>query len=377
MILESLKYIRQREEQYEWILSGKDNEPVYFTNTNLIVGKNAAGKSRSLTIIAEMANILSLKKTLRQLNTPTWECISTFKDNDNTYSYHIVVKDRIIEDERISIDGIEKLNRKENRIYSELSHEFEGLSISEDEVIISLRKDETKYPYLAQFYEWGSALKKFTFTNQFDKNHLLKRDELVNTDQIKSENTIQLFYEGKELFQDKFIDAIKADMKHLDYSTNQISLEESDRGIGISVQEDELFESTLQTDMSQGMFRALSFIINLNFSLLSKTSVCLLIDDLGEGLDFSRSKSLIDLLIYKINNSDIQIFITTNDRYVMNTIPLKYWSVLERTRKHSTFYNYHNSKNVFDDFKYTGLNNFDFLATDFYLHGFENEEEVR
>ena len=66
----------------------------------------------------------------------------------------------------------------------------------------------------------------------------------------------------------------------------------------------------------------------------------------------------------------MQFFMTSNDRHVMNQISLKYWSVISRDRTKSIFYDYQNSKETFDDFKYTGLNNFDFLTTDFYKEGF-------
>lgn len=375
MILESIKYIRQKGKQNEWVLSGKDDGSVYFSNTNLIVGKNAAGKTRTLTVISEMANILSLKGGVNRFKHSDWECDLTLKEKDDIYSYRISVKDKAIEDEALSINGIEKYNRKAGRIFSEQNKDFVAVTLSNDEFVVSLREKEEDFPYLSGLYEWGIALKRFTFTDQFDKDHLLTKSELNAFEKLKPENTIQLFHEGEGLFHEKFTDAIKADMGRLNYSTSIIALEECDKGIGISVKEDELYETTMQNDMSQGMFRALSFIINLNYALLMKESVCLLVDDLGEGLDFSRSKSLIDLLIRKINDSDIQMFITTNDRYVMNSIPIKYWSILDRGAKSSVFYNYRNSKDIFDDFKYTGLNNFDFLVSDFYLHGFENEEE--
>ncbi len=204
------------------------------------------------------------------------------------------------------------------------------------------------------------------------------KEELENLQIIQDftpDNIIKLFFKGKRDFGQPYIDTIISDLHSIGYDISNIDLLKNQLGIGLSVQEEELSEPTLQLDMSQGMFRALSFLIQLEYALLSRISVCLLIDDLGEGLDYERSKSLINILIYKVNNSDIQIFITSNDRYIMNKIPLRYWSVIERKPKSSIFYNYHNSKEIFDDFKYTGLNNFDFLASDFYRHGFKNEEE--
>jgi hypothetical protein len=60
----------------------------------------------------------------------------------------------------------------------------------------------------------------------------------------------------------------------------------------------------------------------------------------------------------------------------MNGVPLEYWSVIERQAGLAKLHNIHNSKEIFDDFKFTGLNNFDFFATQFYIEGFGNEENI-
>jgi len=80
---------------------------------------------------------------------------------------------------------------------------------------------------------------------------------------------------------------------------------------------------------------------------------------------------LIDLIIEKVKNSTVQMIMTTNDRFVMNNVPLAYWNVIQRMKNKSIIYNYANSKQTFDDFAFTGLNNFDFFATNFFINGFE------
>lgn len=376
MILKSLKYSHQKGHSYEWTLSDKDDNPVEFGNTNLIVGKNAAGKSRTLTAIAEIANVLSLKKNINSFKLTDWTFDLILKEDQDLYQYNISVFGDKIVDEILIINGKEKVNRRENKIYSEVKKDFQELEISDKEVFISLKNDQENYPYLSEIFEWSNALRRFTFTNQYEKSHLLHADDLdLSQSRIDPDNVILLFHDGERLFGERFIESVISDMKRLDYHLEEIGLDYTQGGVGISVHEHEIQNSVLQTEMSQGMFRALAFIIQLNIALLSKVSVCLLIDDLGEGLDFSRSKSLIDLLIHKINNSDIQLFITTNDRYIMNAIPIRYWSILERQPKKSKFYNYSNSKENFEDFKYTGLSNFDFLATNFYRDGFQNTEQ--
>jgi AAA15 family ATPase/GTPase len=187
----------------------------------------------------------------------------------------------------------------------------------------------------------------------------------------------EIFIKGENQFGEEFIKRIIDDMSQIAYHISTISVDILKffplPAFGIGVKESDIEDITDQKEMSQGMFRALSLLVQLNFSLLSKTPSCILIDDIGEGLDYERSKSLIDLIIEKVKGSSVQVIMTTNDRFVMNKVPLEYWSIIHRVPKKSLFYNYQNSAEIFDDFKYTGLNNFDFLTTEFYRTGFETE----
>ncbi len=67
MILESLKYIREEGKPNEWGIEGKNGDLIRFDNINLFVGKNAVGKSRTLTALCQIANLLSLKKPVSDL----------------------------------------------------------------------------------------------------------------------------------------------------------------------------------------------------------------------------------------------------------------------------------------------------------------------
>ena len=139
------------------------------------------------------------------------------------------------------------------------------------------------------------------------------------------------------------------------------------------VKEKALNGITDQFGMSTGMFRALSVLIQITYAQMSNTAGTILIDDIGEGLDFERSYKLIHLLVDKAKQSKVQLIMDTNDRFVMNAVPLECWSVLNRTDSGVEVLNYANSKAKFDDFKFTGMNNFDFFAQDF-LHGEEGSE---
>ena len=120
-------------------------------------------------------------------------------------------------------------------------------------------------------------------------------------------------------------------MKSISYNLSEIKIAPPSfigiSGIGsgdlacLWVKEEELSSETEQNDISQGMFRALSLIIQLNYLAISSKPSCILIDDIGEGLDHERSCALIDLLISKAKKSQIQLIMTTNDRFVMNKVP--------------------------------------------------------
>jgi len=46
-------------------------------------------------------------------------------------------------------------------------------------------------------------------------------------------------------------------------------------------------------------------------------------------------------------------------------------NVIERKSNKCKIYNYSNSKKYFDEFSFTGLNNFDFFKNEFHLKGLE------
>lgn len=155
------------------------------------------------------------------------------------------------------------------------------------------------------------------------------------------------------------VESVKQVKKHIQENAQSLHIKESDLNFKIP-----------QHEISQGMFRALSLIIHLNYLKLSSSSqCCVLIDDIGEGLDFARSSKLIQLILEKFSLQDtryVQIIMTSNDRFVMNGIPLEYWLLIERMPKTMKFFSKRNSPEIFEEFEFTGLNNFDFLASEYF-----------
>lgn len=49
----------------------------------------------------------------------------------------------------------------------------------------------------------------------------------------------------------------------------------------------------------------------------------------------------------------------------MDVVDLKYWNILQRKGDKVTAINIYNSPELFEDFEFTGLNNFDLFSSDF------------
>jgi hypothetical protein len=114
--------------------------------------------------------------------------------------------------------------------------------------------------------------------------------------------------------------------------------------------------------LSQGAYRALALAVRLaSFSQESPPSA-LLIDDIGEGLDSDRSQGIARLLC---GIDSFQVVMSTNDRYIMNLIPLEHWQILTRRGADCHAVNIKNSSELFEGFRYTGLANVDILSSGF------------
>ncbi len=376
MILNALKYTRYAGEPREWHIIGTGNTYAYFDNINLLVGKNASGKSRTLNVIREIANLLSGKIDLKNAVSPSENFEVLFTEKDIRYRYILEFKDRKVSNEILSMNDKTLLDRNKNILVN--ANGQNTLFEVEDHRLVICAQDAERKPYFREFIKWGLSLRNYLFANQFEKNKQVKDYTRIDGGDPGIEGTevlIYTFYRGRETYGESFVKDIMTGMRDLGYSVTGIDILEKNGLYGICVEEEGEYMVT-QHDMSQGMFRSLALLIMLSYARLSDFSLCMLIDDMGEGLDFDTSRKMMDIVIRRIDNSNLQFFMTTNDRYVMNQIPLKYWTVIDRAESsRSVYYNHINAKDNFEDFKYTGLNNFDFLTTDFYKNGFGSIDE--
>lgn len=391
MQLKEIKISRFKGEVDEWTIEGRPINKEFgqwlsFGSMNLIVGKNATGKSKTIHAIRHIADLFSGDIQLSRLNSlgyGTVEYQLKFDNNGKIIEYFLDFKDGKILQETLTVDNKERLNRSKGVLWYEEADRNLAFE-TDDNVLAVSKRDKKQHSFFEILYLWGKNLNHYSFGTPLGKDAFLRDINLIKYDNEEvdlkdGDEVTAIFLRGNSQFPKLFVKTILEDMRSISYNLKTIEVSPLKKfpvsAYGLNVQEIDLESITDQKEMSQGMFRALSLLVQLNFSLLSKTPSCILIDDIGEGLDYDRSKSLIEIIIEKIKDSSVQIIMTTNDRFVMNEVPLEYWSVIQRVPKKSLFYNYQNSKATFEEFEYTGLSNFNFLSSEYYIEDFEIQEE--
>jgi len=383
MRLKSITY-----SQFEGLPNEWDLEEFSLGNINLLVGKNATGKSRTLNIIRSLGNLVSGDVKLQYIS-GNYKAI--FDKEGELITYFLKYEENKVVLEKMTIGSEVKLDRGlngEGTIWSEESQKDMKFQAPETELACVNRRDSVQHPFFEDLYQWGKGLRHYYFGERMGKYHLAQLIEKSEESKLNLKDTdlvVTIFSEGVNKFGRKFEESIICDMGNLDYGIDKIDIG-TPTGLkfqgpalyvhpqGFILKESDLPGSTEQNDMSQGMFRAFSLIIQLNYSQLASVPSCILIDDIGEGLDYDRSTALIKLLIKKANKSSIQLIMSTNDRFVMNNVPLEYWEVMQRASNKTKIYNYENAETKFEDFKFTGMNNFDFFISDFISEGLPEDE---
>ncbi len=208
--------------------------------------------------------------------------------------------------------------------------------------------------------EWGRRAQYFPFAGRMNfKTHgpgeSLHRLELPYAYQRACETS------GPS-FRDQVLQA----MQEVGYTLSDVLLAEPRPGsLELLVKEPKRATYTPVRWLSQGQQRTLALITFLALLESDPRPATVLIDDFGEGLDFEHAQRFTKSLLNRLSSSPLQFIIATNDRYVMNAVPLEYWSVLVEEGSKTLVFNYANSKERFDSFKFTGLCNFDFFSMDF------------
>jgi len=382
MYLKKFSFRENAGQKIEWLI---DN--VSLDEITLMVGKNSSGKTRTLNAISDLVSMLRGKGT-SATGPVVYDLL--FSSNDHELKYELEYNGETIRKEKLHTGGELVLERGEGG-KGKIKYEatpgsiFLEFEIPHDQLACFAKRDRLQHPFIEIIYGWAIGLRRFDFSGDLGKSRYALKSSFEARDMDWSETTNSLvpLITIAEVQFPQFRELVLGDMQKIGYTLEDFGIvhfsehfhSASQDRYAVYTTETGLEKQVTQRDMSQGMFRAFSVLLQINYYILCGNKGLIIIDDIGEGLDFSRAKHLVQVLISRATESGIQLIMSTNDSFIMNAVDIENWAVIMREGHKISLYNYENSKEIFEEFKFTGLNNFDFYASGFFKSGFNDEEQ--
>lgn len=355
MRLLKLSFSYQRDKS----LNNWEVEPLTFAPLNLIVGRNSVGKSRVLKVIYNGARMISQR--VGSLLWGKWD-FEFQTESGEKFHYHLntLNEDGVLE--LIEVDGKVLLERNgKTRIFSALEKSMIEITPPEDKLVVQARRDVEDHPFIEQLVSWSESVFGFTFSNFHPR---VQPGETLDDKLTSFENTAKLFSGLKEEAVGEAIEL----MNNLGFPITKVEGHPVYEDV-IYVSEKGLAKAIPHNYLSQGMYRALSLAIFVQHLFQNQKPATVIIDDLGEGLDYSRAKKLGRILFEEMKERNVQLIASSNDNFLMDVVDIDYWNVLVRDGSKVRGFNAQNARKKFEEFRYTGLSNFDLLASNFLEQG--------
>ncbi len=349
MILTSFEY-----KKTGWEL--KDLAPL--KPVNLFVGRNATGKTRSIRAIRNVAQFLQNNDLKTDKSFETELKFGSKEDKSWTMTYSFKITKDVVEKESLVVNGDILINR------TKLTAKYKNTSVDppSDKLIVQVRRDKSLYPDIEKIMEWAEGVVMVSCSgisnSSFGIGKVANRYSFSNiVDSLSAE-------EKKK---------VKSLAKTLGYNIAEIKVIE----IGNALRFVQLKERSVllaDTQLSNGMFRTLYLLCFIFFIKHDKKLSLLLIDDLGEGLDYRRSVDLGKMIFNDCKEYGLQLIASSNDAFLMDVVDIADWQVLSRNNGKVTSINSENNPDLFRKFRMTGLSNFDFFSSDF-IDNYLNEHQ--
>jgi len=333
---------------------------IEFEDVSLIVGKNATGKTRTLEVLHRLYEIITQKREIRESG--EWDI--NFLNEDYTLNYNIKTRfdnitNSVLISERMTVGQALFFERKEDVfiIKNELTKEVENGYPPPNKLVIHVARDIKKYPLIEHLVKWAEQSFGFRF-GSVSPRYFLENNEFSFLSEIGHLPALLQSLTNASRHQ------IINDLSIIGFPVEKLEIVQSGLPI-INLTEKNIGIKILAGDISQGMFRSLAILIFIEYLISKKSTATIIIDDLCEGLDYERATKLGRLLFDKCLANRIQLIATSNDMFLMDVVDLKYWNVLQRNGQVVAAINAKNHPALFEDFKFTGLSNFDFFASDY------------
>lgn len=132
---------------------------------NLIIGKNAVGKSRTLSVPSAFASMINQSSSV--YNRENWE-LTFITDDNQRIDYNIItIPFKRVVKEKILVDGKPVLERDGNvtKLYSYTKQNADEIHPPDNKLVLHVRKDKREYPFLEHIVEWAEKTHTFKFAS--------------------------------------------------------------------------------------------------------------------------------------------------------------------------------------------------------------------
>lgn len=318
-----------------------------FGKQNLIVGKNAGGKS---SILRELYYFLREVMSHKNISLDgNWAICFKYLTNKEI-RYELEVSKNRFQNEKFYLN-------EENIPFNLINHSFIPSGSSQGINHLEMLNSIQRHIRL--------GLKTALFANTSPTTNCLRLWEISKEESLNINIIAQKFSKIQ-------LQSVVKSMNHIGYHIEKCYFEKTTQKVFILEKgEDDLLAIE---KMSQGMFRAFALLMYLEYLIERKEISLLLIDDFCEGLDYERATKLGKYVFDLCQKQDIQLIATTNDSFLMDAIDISCWNVLQRDGKEITTINERSHPALFEKFKMRGMSNFDFFASDFIPRQLQKEK---
>lgn len=332
--------------------------------TNLLVGKNASGKSRVIKALLNVTNYIQLKTTPFGVNSFITKLVfQEAVDSNSLLEYNFEIHNGTIVTERLITNGVKIIERNINKAYLY----NEEINPPSSKLVVQVRRDKSLYPQIEEIMEWVEGVTVICCSDINPFTLIIGSSKFINP--LDFDDLVGLMSKDDK---NNVIENARA----LGYDITGISLIKASQDISIvAVKERHIREAILSFNLSSGMMRVLYLLCFLEFAKHKKHNSLLLIDDLGEGLDYSRAIHLGRLVFDTCEETGLQLIASSNDSFLMDVIDLSKWQILRRKYSKLSVVNQVCQPELFAQFRMTGLSNFDFFSSDFIDNFFEQSEK--
>lgn len=324
--------------------------PMHVEDIALLVGNNAMGKSRLIECLSKVIRfILQLSEPSSQTD---FVMGLTWNDGGRIIEYFVDYTNGDVVNEMVWVNKQIVLERKTN---NDTLLKGKVINPPSNKLVVGTQRDVKEYPEFEQIVRWAESVVLFSFNEleiYGDRKNVGLGLNLSLYDIVKSLS--------KEALENV------ANVAHsLHYNIEKVYTIAFGDFRRVLVREAGVSKPLTDVTMSKGMFRTLYMLIVMEYFWYKRESKTFIIDDMCEGLDYKRSTLLGKRIAEYAKDHELQLIISSNDSFLMDAIDLKYWNIVSRDGIEVSVMNPHNSPKLFEDFKYTGLSNFDFFSSDF------------